>query len=557
MDLRHLLGYAAPYRWPLALTACLMLLEAMATLAIPWLGGQLAAGVLLDGGADHRLVLAGLLVAFAGQALLRFTNGYISGRTAQRLLADLRMRVYDHLQALPLSFHQARRQGETLALVTWEVAQLSSFISGTLLSILPLLLTVAGAVFLMFRLDPLLAVLVAGLVPLFYLALKLLGRRLRGLAVELQRSNARAVGIAEENLSMLPAIKTFTREALESERYGREIAQVMQLSITQQRIHAALEPTIHFLAGTAAVLLLWLGSQRLGGDGMTPAELVSFLLYAALLTRPVSALAGIYGQVQTARGTLARLHDVLTEPAEPIFHPAPALGRVKGAVTFERVAFAYPGRAPTLENVDLHIPAGATVALCGANGAGKSTLVHLLMRLFEPSSGRILIDGIDIATVNLQSLRQKIGVVPQHTLLCNGTVAENIGFGRPDADQAAIEHAARMAQAHDFVIRLPDGYATLIGDQGLRLSGGQRQRLALARALLKDPPILILDEATSMFDLEGERAFIEGAAEALARRTVIVITHRPASLALADRALLVEAGRVRELPRPLPQAIPA
>ncbi len=197
------------------------------------------------------------------------------------------------------------------------------------------------------------------------------------------------------------------------------------------------------------------------------------------------------------------------------------------------------------------------MALCGANGAGKSTLVHLLMRLFEPCSGRILIDGIDIATVNLQSLSRKIGVVPQHTLLCNGTVAENIGFGRPDADQAAIEHAARMAEAHDFVSRLPDGYATLIGDQGRRLSGGQRQRLALARALLKDPPIPILDEATSMFDLEGERAFIEGAAEALARRTVILITHRPASLALAERALLVEAGRVRELPRPLPQAIPA
>ncbi len=328
MDLRHLLGCAASYRWPLLLAALVMLLEALALLAMPWLGGQLAAGVLLEPGADpgrvldSRLVLWLLLAAFAGQALLRFANGYISGRTAQRLLADLRVRVHGHLQALPLSFHQARRQGETLALVTWEVAHLSAFISGTLLGILPLLLTVTGAVFLMFRLDPLLAVMVAGLVPLFYLALKILGRRLRGLAIELQRSNARAVGIAEENLSMLPAIKTFTREALESERYGHEIARVMQLSISQQRIHAALEPTIHFLAGTAAVLLLWLGSRRLGGDGMTPAALVSFLLYAALLTRPVSALAGIYGQVQTARGTLERLHGVPTEPAEPIFHPA-------------------------------------------------------------------------------------------------------------------------------------------------------------------------------------------------------------------------------------------
>jgi ATP-binding cassette, subfamily B, bacterial len=550
MDLRHLIGYAAPYRWPLALAACVMLLEAGAMLALPWLGGQLAAGVLLDAGHDLQFVLWALLAVLACQALLRFANGYIAGRTAQRLLADLRVRVYDHLQALPLSFHQARRQGETLALVTWEVAQLSSFISGTLIGILPQLLIVAGAVFLMVRLDPLLAVVVACLVPLFYLALKLLGRRLRGLAIELQRSNASAMGIAEENLGMLPAIKTFTREAEESDRYGRQIAHVMQLSITQQRIYAALEPLIHFIAGTAAVLLLWLGSQRLGGGAMTPAELLSFLLYAALLTRPVSSLAGTWGQVQTARGTLERLHGVMTEPAEPIFHPAPALGRVRGRITFEAVRFGYPGRAPILDDVWLEIAAGETVALGGANGAGKSTLVHLLMRLHEPAAGRILIDGIDIASVNLQSLRRQIGLVPQHTLLFNGSVAANIGFGRTDADAAMIERAARLAQAHDFVSRLPQGYETPIGDQGVRLSGGQRQRLALARALLKDPPILVLDEATAMFDLEGERDFITSCTDTLKGRTVLLITHRPASLALADRALLVEGGGVREVAGP-------
>jgi ABC-type multidrug transport system fused ATPase/permease subunit len=321
----------------------------------------------------------------------------------------------------------------------------------------------------------------------------------------------------------------------------------MQLSITQQRIYAALEPSIQFLAGTAAVLLLWLGSRRLGGGGMTPAELLSFLFYAALLTRPVSALAGTWAQVQSARGTLERLHGVLTEPAEPIFHPAPPLGRVRGRIGFERVRFAYPGRAPILDEVSLEIAAGETVAIGGANGAGKSTLVHLLLRLHEPAAGRILIDGIDIAGVNLQSLRRQIGIVPQHPLLFNGSVAANIGFGRTDADAAMIERAARLAQAHAFVSRLPQGYDTPIGDQGVRLSGGQRQRLALARALLKDPPILILDEATAMFDLDGERDFIASCTETLRGRTVLLITHRPASLALADRALLVEGGHVREV----------
>jgi ABC-type multidrug transport system fused ATPase/permease subunit len=261
----------------------------------------------------------------------------------------------------------------------------------------------------------------------------------------------------------------------------------------------------------------------------------------------VSALAGTWAQVQSARGTLERLHGVLTEPAEPIFHPAPPLGRVRGRIGFERVRFAYPGRAPILDEVSLEIAAGETVAIGGANGAGKSTLVHLLLRLHEPAAGRILIDGIDIAGVNLQSLRRQIGIVPQHPLLFNGSVAANIGFGRTDADAAMIERAARLAQAHAFVSRLPQGYDTPIGDQGVRLSGGQRQRLALARALLKDPPILILDEATAMFDLEGERDFIASCTETLRGRTVLLITHRPASLALANRALLVEGGHVREV----------
>jgi ATP-binding cassette subfamily B protein len=268
-----------------------------------------------------------------------------------------------------------------------------------------------------------------------------------------------------------------------------------------------------------------------------------------LLTRPVSGLAGVYGSVQTARGSAVRLLEAFAVRPEPDDAGAPEMAPVAGNIRLENVHFGYPGRQKTLAGVTLDIQAGETVAITGENGSGKSTIIHLLMRFADPVEGRILVDGTDIRAVSIGSLRGQIGLVAQHVLLLNGTVRDNIAYGCPDAGPDEIEAAAKLAQADAFIRHLPNGYETLIGDQGIRLSGGQRQRIALARALMKAPPILILDEATAMFDPGGELDFIEHCQDVLAQRTVILITHRPASLALASRVFVMKQGRLSELHR--------
>ena len=553
-DLRALLALAAPQRALLAFGTVLMLFESAAALLVPWAGGLLTEAMLRSAGptpggaaaAGVGIVLAGMLGLFALQALLKSGNTYILENAADRMVSDLKIRLYDHLQALPLAYYHQRRLGDTLALLTNDVYVLTGYISATALALAPLLFTAGSAVLLMFRIRPSLALVAAILIPLFYLLLKIFGRRMRPLAAQLQQEQANAIAIAQENLGLLPAIETFTREAQESTRYRAQIDRIFRLSVKQRGIYAALEPLAQLIAAVGIVLVLALASADLSAGKLAPSQLVSFLMYAALLTRPIAGLADIYGQTQMARGALARLRQAMDEPAEPAAHLGLELPAVKGEIEFRMVSFAYAGRPPALERVDLRVAAGETIAIVGPNGAGKSTLSHLLLRLHQPSAGQILIDGIDTAGVSLASLRRQIGVVPQHVLLFNASVRDNIAYGRPAPSQAEIESAAVAARAHDFIVDLPRGYDTLIGDRGVRLSGGQQQRLALARALLKDPAILILDEATAMFDPAGEVEFLHACRDALRHRTVLLITHRPASLAVADRIVRMEQGRIVE-----------
>ena len=383
--------------------------------------------------------------------------------------------------------------------------------------------------------------------PLFFVALKLIGRKQRLLAVEAREADAEMMMLAEQDLEMLPAIKAFAVEVRLRERYRLVTQRSFALAFQQAKIAALIGPGIALVAGLAAIALL-LGTGAAQAD--TPrsaAELFALLMYAALLTRPAGSMADFYGRLQWARGTLARLDSVLAIKPEP--ETGSPITRASGAVSFEAVDFGYPGREKLLRGLSLRIEAGETVALTGHNGAGKSTLIALLLRFYIPQGGTITLDGQDIANIRLPDLRRQIGLVPQRALLFNGTLRENIAFGQPEASDAQMRAAVQLSQAEEFIAELPQGLDTEIGDHGVRLSGGQRQRVALARALLPDPPILVFDEATAMYDLESEAAFVAACQTALKGRTVIIVTHRPASLALADRIIVIENGAARlELP---------
>jgi ABC-type multidrug transport system fused ATPase/permease subunit len=386
------------------------------------------------------------------------------------------------------------------------------------------------------------------LVPAFYFAMKVVGRRLRPLGRAVADGYAQRSALAEQNLAMLPVVKAFSGEPGESGRFHAQTGALRALQLRQAQWHILIGPLIRVVAAATVLLLLWLSSRHVASGELSAGGLVTLMLYGMLLTQPVAELASVYGQAQGARGAMERLLQAFAQAPEPLGGER-ILSAPSGEIAFENVVFAYPGQPPVLRGLQLHVKAGETVAITGPNGAGKSTLVHLLLRFDDPQSGRILFDGIDLHDLRTSSLRQHIGLVAQNVLLFNATVAENIAYGRPGASQEEIEVAARAARAHDFVMDLPRGYDTLVGDQGIKLSGGQKQRIALARALLKDAPVLVLDEATAMFDPQGEAEFIAECHDTLRHRTVLLVTHRPASLALADRVFRLQDGVLQEVAR--------
>lgn len=535
-------AWLRPHWTELLLASGLMLAQSVSTLLQPWLGGMATDRLLQGQGSAPVLWLLFALVA--AQALLGYIVSIRLQRLSGRLVVDASTAVHAQLHALPLAWHQARRRGDVLALLMGDVPRLGQYVTDTLVPLLPLLFTFVGAVSMMARLAPSIAVAVGLLLPLLFVGLRLVGRRLRPLGHASMQAWADHSAMAEQNLAMLPTIKAFATAEREQSKYHDQAEAVRAAELRQARLQGAVMPVVHVLGAGLVLLLLGVAGDLVLREGMSIGALVSVFLYGLVLITPVSQLARAYGETQAARGTLQRLVDACAARPEV---DAGRIDRLPHAadLRFNRVDFAYPGRPPLFAGLELLIHAGETVALTGTNGAGKSTLIHLLLRLVEPQAGSITIGEVDIRDLRLSALRGQIGVVSQQMLLFNASIAENIGYGHAEATPADLQRAAVAARAHDFITALPDGYAALIGDQGVALSGGQKQRIALARALLKDPPILILDEATAMFDPDGEAEFVAECHETLRERTVILITHRPASLALADRVLRLEKGIVQ------------
>ena len=544
----RLLGYIKPHIGRLIEAIICIIIAAGANLYLPWIIKDMIDKVLAEKDMQMLNVISiGIVVTFFIRGIFYYGQSYLVSFVGQRVIIDVRDVLFKKFQRLPLSYFDRHQTGEIMSYITNDVAALQNALVDRLIELVTESSIFIGSLVMMVLLDWKLSLLTLITVPLVGQAMKIFGRKLKSSGTVIQERLADITATMQESIAAVRVVKSFGREDFEIERFHRQNELNFRAEMKNNQLMSLLTPTVEFLAALAVTVIVWFGGYEVVNGVITAGALVAFLTYAVNLANPVKRISRVYGAIQKAMAGADRVFAIMDLPETVANHPdAKELPPVKGEVVFDDVTFAYKEGANALSHVSLAASPGQMVAFVGPSGAGKSTIANLIPRFYDVSSGAIRIDGYDVRAVTMESLRRQIGIVPQETMLFSTTVRENIRYGRLDATEEEIVQAAKDANAHDFIMALPEGYDTKIGEWGLNLSGGQRQRIAIARAILKDPRILILDEATSALDTESEKIVQAALDRLMVGRTSFVIAHRLSTVFNADQIYVIDGGRIHE-----------
>ena len=545
----RMIHYVTPY-WKQMLVAFLaLLISSGLSLVFPVVIQQVVDSVLVSRNMQllDQITLV-LLIVFIIRSISSWFETYFVNWVGEKVVLDLRLELYSHLQELSLGFFSTRRTGELTSRLSSDVTMVRSGLTSNLNTLIQQLLIVIGSVIIMLVLNWRLTLFVLVMAPVIGGLGAFFGIMMRRSSTQVQDELAGALTVASEALQSIREVKSFGREAFEQDRFSASVTRAFKIALDILKARAFVGSLTAFIGFGGMVVILWFGGREALAGRLTGGELIAFLVYGVTIAGSLASLLNVYTSFEQAFGATKRVFEILDIKPDILDAPnAQTFSRVAGKISFDQVSFSYETRQEVLHSIDLEIAPGEILALVGPSGAGKSTIFNLIPRFYDPTLGSVRLDGIDLRQATQKSLRDQIAIVPQETLLFGGTIYENIRYGKLEASEAQIMEAAKNANAHDFILELPDKYQTIVGERGIRLSGGQRQRVAIARALLKDPRILLLDEATSSLDSESEHEVQDALGRLMQGRTTVIIAHRLSTVWVAHRIAVLEKGSISEL----------